>query len=268
MAQLAPVIEGKPDVKRITEIDLMELGRKFRMQKIIFETARDIYDQMKPAWKGNREFLLAQLIGLVEKVIQSDRIRIQPPLFSQDELRRRILLTLNMTKIVQHIWEAIRQENTDQLVPVFDNQFPIRGTGDMRTWYTGKPCEWAKKSHINFAVYDSTWEASEAFILDHDENVESWVKNDHLGFEILYVFKGVVKKYRPDFIIRLQTARCLCLEVKGQDTQQDKSKRTFLAEWCKAVNAQGGFGVWEWDVSFEPSDLPSLLLSHCGAPVG
>jgi len=37
------------------------------MQKIIFETARDLYDQMKPAWKGNREFLLAQLIGVVEQ---------------------------------------------------------------------------------------------------------------------------------------------------------------------------------------------------------
>ena len=70
LAELAPVIEGKPDVKRITEIDLEELGRKFRMQKIIFETARDIFDQMKPAWKGSREFLLAQLIGLVEKLIQ------------------------------------------------------------------------------------------------------------------------------------------------------------------------------------------------------
>ena len=71
-------------------------------------------------------------------MIESDRIRISPPLFNQDQLRRRILLTLNMTKIVQHIWEAIRQENTEKLVPVFDNQFPIRSTGDMRTWYTGQ----------------------------------------------------------------------------------------------------------------------------------
>ena len=42
LAQMAPVIGGKPDLKRITEIDLEELGRKFRMQKIIFETARDL----------------------------------------------------------------------------------------------------------------------------------------------------------------------------------------------------------------------------------
>ena len=82
LAELAPVIEGKPDVTRITEIDLEELGRKFRMQKIVFEAARDVYDQMKPSWKGNREFLLAQLIGLVEKFIKSDRIQISPPLFN------------------------------------------------------------------------------------------------------------------------------------------------------------------------------------------
>ena len=264
LAEMAPIIEGKPDVRRITEIDLEELGRRFRMQRIFFETARDVYDQMKPAWKGNRESLLSQLIGLVEKVILSDRIRIVPPLFSQDELRRRILLTLNMTKIVQHIWEAVRQENTQQLAPVFDNQYPIRSTGDMRTWYTGKPCEWAKRSHINFCVYDSTWEASEAFILDRDPNVEAWVKNDHLGFEILYVFKGVVKKYRPDFLIRLKNSKMLVLEVKGQDTQQDQSKRTFLDEWCKAVNAQGGFGTWERDVSYNVADLSGILTKHAG----
>ena len=167
-----------------------------------------------------------------------------------------------MTKIVQHIWEAIRQENTQQLSPVFDNQYPIRSTGDMRTWYTGRPCELTNRSHINFCVFDSTWEASEAFILDRDSNVEAWVKNDHLGFEILYVYKGVVKKYRPDFLIRLITGKMLVLEVKGQDTQQDQSKRTFLDEWCKAVNNHGGFGLWGWDVSFDISDLKKSLSKH------
>ena len=54
----------------------------------------------------------------------------------------------------------------------------------------------------------------------------------------------------------------LVLEVKGEDSQQDKAKRTFLAEWCKAVNTQGGFGVWEWAVSFEPSDLKDILFTH------
>jgi hypothetical protein len=29
------------------------------------------------------------------------------------------------------------------------------------------------------------------------------MKNDHLGFEIVYVFDGVVRKYRPDFLMKL-----------------------------------------------------------------
>lgn len=71
------------------------------------------------------------------------------------------------------------------LVPVFDRDRTIRSSGDMMTWHTSKPCTQTQKSHINFCVFDSTWEASEAFHLDHDPNVAAWVKNDHLGFEIL-----------------------------------------------------------------------------------
>jgi type III restriction enzyme len=82
VAELAPVVDGKPDITRLSAIDLEALGKKFRLQKVVFETARDIYDQMQPGWKGNKEYLLAQLFGLVEQVIGSDRIVINPPLFN------------------------------------------------------------------------------------------------------------------------------------------------------------------------------------------
>ena len=61
-----------------------------------------------------------------------------------------------------------------------------------------------------------------------------------LGFELLYVFKGLVHKYRPDVIIRLKTEKFLVLETKGQNTHPDKTKRTFLHEWVKAVNEHSG----------------------------
>jgi type III restriction enzyme len=129
----------------------------------------------------------------------------------------------------------------------------------MRTWWTSRPCEKAKKSHINFCVFDSTWEASEAFELDRNPGVDSWVKNDHLGFEILYSFRGVVLKYRPDFIIRLKNNSYLILETKGQDTPQDQTKREFLNEWVNAMNQHGGFGRWQWAVSTHPNDVGGLL---------
>jgi predicted RecB family nuclease len=155
---------------------------------------------------------------------------IVPGLFDRDELRRRLIVALNMAKVVQHIWKAIRFENTERLDPIFDRERPIRSTGDMKTWYTGKPCERTARSHINFCVYDSTWESSESFELDNNREVEAWVKNDHLGLEIVYTYQGVVRKYRPDFLIRLKSGRNLVLETKGRDTDQDRTKREFRGE--------------------------------------
>ncbi|MEW6181731.1 MAG: BPTD_3080 family restriction endonuclease [Bacillota bacterium] len=266
LAELAPIIEGKPDVTKISEINLEDLGRKYRTQKIVFESAAEVFDQMKPNWKGKREYLLAQVIRLVERFIKSDKIHISPALFNHSEIKRRILLTLNMSKVVHHIWGAIRSENTEAVVPVFDGERPIRSTGDMRPWYTSKPCEYTKKSHINLCVFDSAWEASDAFELDRNPNVAAWVKNDHLGFEVLYVYKGVVRKYRPDFIIRLITGEFLILETKGQETEQDKRKHESLDEWVKAVNAQGGFGRWRWAVTREPGEI-TVVLVECGSAI-
>ncbi len=265
VAELAPVLEGKPDVTQINRIELERLAREFRTQRIVFETARDVFDQMKNTRQGSREVLLAQLVRIVEQFIQADRIDISPPLFYQDELRRRLIITLNMSRVVQHVWEAVRQENTERLAPIFDSDHPIRSTGEMRTWYTGKPCERTRKSHINACVYDSTWEASDAFALDDSDYVEAWVKNDHIGFEVLYVYRGVVRKYRPDFLVRLKNGDHLVLETKGQDTEQDKVKRRYLDEWTQAVNAHGGFGRWRWAVAKAPGEILDILMPCQGA---
>jgi type III restriction enzyme len=259
LAELAPVVEGKPDVSRVTEIDLAELGQRFRRQKIVFEAARDVFDQMRTTWKGDPEALLSQLVALLERFISSDLVVIEPALFNRDDLRRRIVVTLNMNKVVQHVWEAIRFENTEALELVFDRDRPVRSTGSMGTWFTGRPCERTRRSHINFCVFDSRWEASEAFELDRNDAVNSWAKNDHLGFEILYVHRGVVKKYWPDYLIRLKSGRMLVLEVKGQDSQENHTKREFLDEWVRAVNQHGGFGEWSWAVSRHPKDVAGIL---------
>ena len=167
-----------------------------------------------------------------------------------------------MTRLVQHIWEAIRFENTDRLVPVFDRDQPVRSTGDMAPWHTGKPWAWTARSHINRCVHDGAWEASEARELDNNPLVAAWVKNDHLGFEVCYVYRGVVGKYRPDFLIRLSTGTMLVLETKGRDSERERTKRRFLDEWVRAVNAHRGFGRWSWDVSTNPGDVKDILVRH------
>jgi hypothetical protein len=51
-------------------------------------------------------------------------------------------------------------------------------------------------------------------------------------------------------------------EVKGHETDQDRTKRTALTEWIEAVNEHGGFGCWSCDVSLAPSDVPTILARH------
>ena len=216
---------------------------------------------MQADWRGSREALLAQVVRLVERFVRSDLVVVEPRLFAQDPLKRRLMLTLNMTRVVQHVWRAIRFENAETLTPVFDRDRPIRSTGDMATWHTGRPCGRTERSHINFCVHDGSWEASEAHALDRSPLVDAWVKNDHLGFEVFYVHAGVVHKYRPDFLVRLASGDMLVLEVKGRERDRDHAKRRFLDEWVAAVNAHRGFGRWRWAVSRKPSDVHDILAA-------
>ena len=175
---------------------------------------------------------------------------------------------LNMNKVVQHIWNEIRAVNTEALTPVFDKESPIRSSADIRTWWTSKPNEAFDKSHINFVVVDSKWEYLEAKTINESNVVKSFVKNDHLNFVVYYNYQGVVRRFFPDFLIKLTTGENLIVETKGQDNEQNKTKRAYLDEWCKAINQHGGFGKWSWAVSFDPNDLDQILqnsaLSYSG----
>ncbi|NDV42063.1 BPTD_3080 family restriction endonuclease [Flagellimonas sediminis] len=262
-AEMAAIISGKANPKVKSAIGLEQIAEDTRIQSIVFKIASTIYNsEKKPDWKGSKEIFLAQLVRIVEQFIDSDNIKIKNDLFNQDDSKRKILIILNMNKIVQHIWTAIRSENTERLTPVFDKEKPIRSTEDVRTWYTSKPCEWTDKSHISHCVYDSGWEASEAYFFDKSDLVESFVKNDHLGFTILYNHKGVIRKFYPDFILRLVNGDYMVLETKGVDNQQNQTKREYLNEWVNAVNNHGGFGKWHWDVSFHPSDIEGLVKKY------
>lgn len=258
-AELAAIIAGKPNPAVLSDIDLKRIAEETRIQTIIFKMASKIYNIEQPSWKGSKELFLAQLIRIVGEFIESDRIVILSERFSASDERRKVLIILNMNKIIQHIWNALKAENSEMRVPVFDSENPIRSTSDMRAWYTSKPTEWTQKSHISHVVVDSTWEATEAYIIDKHPMVRSFVKNDHLGFYIVYNCQGIIRKYYPDFIIKLVNGDHLILEVKGKEDAVAKTKHTSLAEWVEAVNAHGGFGRWKWAVSHTPGDLDMLL---------
>lgn len=263
-ADLAPIIDGQMDMTKCTEIDLQKLDAQLRMQHIIFEVSGQIYENMQSSWKseGTKFALLGQVIALVEKYLKSGSIKIYPALFETSPLRRKILYIMNMSNIVQHVWSAIKLEQTEKVIPIFDQSKRVRSTSDMMTWYTGRPCFITRKSHISHCVFDKSWESTESYVLEKNPDVAAWVKNDHLGFEIVYIFEGVVHKYIPDFLIKLSNGKMLVLETKGQESPKDREKRKALAEWVSAVNNTGEFGTWFNDVSYSPMDVDGIIAKY------
>lgn len=76
----------------------------------------------------------------------------------------------------------------------------------------------------------------------------------------------MVRKYRPDFLVRLVSGETLILETKGLDAEQDLVKRGYLADWTQAVSAHGGFGSWGWAVAHHPGEIEDILLKHATSP--
>ena len=141
--------------------------------------------------------------------------------------------------------------------PVLAVLDPYNPSGSTRhvNFITTKPC-WATgarppKSHISHVVLDSTWEQPLALALENHPRVLAYAKNQALGFEIPYLDGGTMRRYVPDFLVRLDTGSAqplnLVLEVKGLRDEADKAKAQTMRElWVPGVNALGGFGRWEF----------------------
>ena len=257
---MAEVIAGKPRVDQMSEIDLYELNKEIRLQRIIFLVAKDVYDSISSSWKGGKEFLLIQVVKLVKEFIHSNKINVVD--VSDDELRIKMTILFNMQKVVSHVCKSITDSNVESRCITLNSGKPIKSTADMRSWSTKKPAEYTTKSHINLAVYDSRWETSAGQELERNKNVLSWARNDHLGFVIKYLYNGIIHDYYPDFLIRLKNNVTMVLEIKGIDDNQNKEKRRYLKDWISVVNENGSYGTWVWDVAFNPSNVRGIITKH------
>lgn len=260
-AEIAPALGGATDWDKIHVINLELLPEEFRIQRLTFKAARKAYEELGSRFTGSRDYLVFQLIQLAERFFASKKL-VVPSLFHQEPLRKRILIALNMDVVVQHLLRHVQEQNIERLEPVFDTESPIGSTRYMRTWYTTKLCHPTRKSQISHMIADSAWEQHAANVFETSGHVQSYAKNDHLGLHIYYLWNGSRRRYLPDFIVRLGNGKTLVLEIKGEDSEQNRAKRAALDTWVKAVNEKGGFGSWCWDVVFEPAQIQDAIERH------
>ena len=119
---------------------------------------------------------------------------------------------------------------------------------------TSKALRWetaAGRSHVNWAICDSEWEAEFCRVAESHPRVRAYVKNDNLGFEAPYRFGSEARRYRPDFIVLVDDGRGgedplhLVVEVKGYRREDAKEKKAAMETfWVPGVNRLGTFGRW------------------------
>ncbi|MBZ5875193.1 BPTD_3080 family restriction endonuclease [Chromohalobacter israelensis] len=260
-ADIAPSLTGSPNLAMATEIALEKAVEDFRLQHLTFRAARKLYLQNQAAFGGDKQYLAVQLIRLVERFLDSDKLDI-PSLWHQDPKRRRLLFALNMDTVVNHVNRHVSEQNVERQELIFDEHQPIGATAYMRPWLTTKPCQSTKRSQISHVVYDSTWEKMVADICEGHEHIAAWAKNDHLDFKVRYLWRGSSRNFVPDYLIRFTNGKILVLEVKGQDNQQNAEKRAAMETWIKAVNEQGGFGQWAFDTIYEPAKTRDVIEQY------
>lgn len=75
----------------------------------------------------------------------------------------------------------------------------------------------------------------------------SYAKNHNLGLDVPYLVEGEPRKYRPDFLIRLNAPEptTLVIEVKGYRGHDAMLKAEAMrGKWIPAVNRLGIYGKW------------------------
>jgi type III restriction enzyme len=117
----------------------------------------------------------------------------------------------------------------------------------------------ADRSHVNYVVCDSDWEAELARVVEAHPRVIAYVKNQGLQFEVPYRDGSNPKKYLPDFIVQVDDGPLadgertkgiedplnIVIETKGYRGLDAQLKaETMQNLWVPGVNNLGSFGRW------------------------
>ncbi len=162
---------------------------------------------------------------------------------------------------------------------VLDPYNPVGSTVNVR-FTTSKELRWKtddKRSHINWVVCDSDWEAELCRVVESHPRVRAYVKNHNLGLEVPYRYGSETRRYLPDFIVLVDDGRGddllhLMVEVKGYRREDAKDKKkTMDVYWIPGVNNLGSFGRWAFaeltDVYAMEEDIEARLEAEFQALV-
>lgn len=139
----------------------------------------------------------------------------------------------------------------DPYNPTGSTRFVNFNTSKTERWDTRGRAPFGPKCHLNWVISDSDWEAEFCRIVEDHPRVYAYVKNHNLGFEVPYRYGSEMRKYRPDFIVKLDDGHGpddllnLIVEIKGYRGEDAKDKKlTMDSYWVPGINHLGTYGRW------------------------
>jgi type III restriction enzyme len=261
---MLPTNKGRPSLHgpgALEDVTLNPYRKSHRLQQVVFEMARDLAKQYlaQPECSVPAHVLFPQLLEIVDRYVR-EFVMPQAPAERID-----IAVSPYYGWVIERLLEAIKPDalaGEAPELPAIEANRSSGTTGEVDFW-TGREVRPVIKSHVNYVVADTKqWEQSAAYFIDKDERVESFVKNAGLGFAIPYLHNGQMHDYEPDFIVRLKSDPPLnvIVETKGYDPLKDV-KRQAAERWVSAVNAEGRFGSWRYELIERISDVPAKLAA-------
>ena len=257
-----PSNSGRPSLVgpgRLDQIDLNPYREGQRLQRLVFEMARDLTRDYsnQPGCDAPAHVLFPQLAAIVTRYL-GEKVHPINPARDVDAFLAPWYGWL-VERIVAAIQPDDRAGEVVELPRMETGRLP--GSTSEVDFETRREPYPVIKSHVNAVVPDTVkWEQNAAYRLDRSDLVHSFVKNAGLGFAIPYLHNGENHEYVPDFIVRLacNDPRYLILETKGYDPTEEVKAQAAL-RWVCAVNASGEFGTWSYSVIKDMSKVETVL---------
>jgi type III restriction enzyme len=232
------------------DVDLtLEPPEDLRTSTILFRLARHlIYRKYRDPGEQPKLYLFGQMKRITRQWLDGGYLKCTGGTHIGQVLYPEIA-DMAAERIKAAITETLRGEN--RIKAILDAYNPTGSTAFVN-FTTSKELRWETrpdKSHVNWVVCDSDWEAEFARVAERHPSVLSYVKNQGLGLEVPYLSGSTPRKYIPDFIVQLDDGNPdplnLIVEVKGYRGEDARDKaNTMRAYWVPGVNNLGKFGRW------------------------
>ena len=195
------------------------------------------------------------------------------------QLKYKMLADMACDKIVAGITQRFASERPIEVV--LDAYNPTGSTAHVN-FNTSKTLRWetsARLCHVNWAILDSEWETEFCRVVEQHPKVRSYVKNHNMGFEVPYRYGSENKKYRPDFIVRVNDGHGtddllnLVVEIKGYRGEDAVIKKSTMdTYWVPGVNHLGSHGRWAFvelkDIYEMESDFAAKIAGAVDQMIG